>query len=44
MSFRFLPDAPASAVRMPAGQALLLDPALRPGGSCIEVIEGVARV
>jgi CRP-like cAMP-binding protein len=44
MGFRFLPDAPASAVRMPAGQALLLDPALRPGGSCIEVLEGVARV
>jgi len=29
---------------MPAGQAVLLDPGLRPGGGCIEVLEGVARV
>ena len=44
MSFRFLPDAPAAAVRMPAGHAVLLDPALRPQGTCIEVLDGVARV
>ena len=44
MSFRFLPDAPASAVRMPVGQTVLLDPALHTGGSCIEVLEGMARV
>jgi hypothetical protein len=44
MSFRFLPDDPLAAVRMPAGQCVLLDPALRPGGSCLEVLEGVARV
>lgn len=44
MSFRFLPDAPASAVRMPVGQTVLLDPALHAGGSCIEVLEGMARV
>ena len=29
---------------MPVGQTVLLDPALRPGGSCIEVLEGMARV
>ena len=44
MSFRSLPDAPLSAVRMPVGQTVLLDPALRPAGSCIEVLEGMARV
>ncbi|MEY4772615.1 Crp/Fnr family transcriptional regulator [Vulcanococcus sp.] len=44
MSFRFLPDAPVSAVRMPVGQTVLLDPTLRPAGSCIEVLEGMARV
>jgi hypothetical protein len=44
MSVRFLPDAPVHAVRMPIGQTVLLDPALRPEGSCIEVLEGMARV
>jgi len=44
MSFRFLPDAPIAAVRMPAGQCVLIDPAARGGSSCLEVIEGVARV
>ena len=44
MSFRFLPDAPTKAIRMPVGQTVLLDPALRPEGSCIEVLEGMARV
>ncbi|MBM5790293.1 MAG: Crp/Fnr family transcriptional regulator [Cyanobacteria bacterium M_surface_10_m1_298] len=44
MSFRFLPDAPVNAVRMPVGQTVLLDPALRPEGACIEVLEGMARV
>ena len=44
MSFRFLPDDPVPAVRMPVGQTVLLDPALRPSGSCLEVLEGVARV
>jgi len=29
---------------MPVGQTVLLDPALRPAGSCIEVLEGMARV
>jgi len=31
-------------VRLPVGQSVLLDPGLRPAGSCIEVIDGVARV
>ncbi|MCP9774838.1 helix-turn-helix domain-containing protein [Cyanobium sp. WAJ14-Wanaka] len=29
---------------MPIGQSVLLDPNLRPGSSCIEVLEGMARV
>ena len=44
MSLRALPDLPVNAVRMPVGQTVLLDPALRPEGSCIEVLEGMARV
>jgi hypothetical protein len=44
MSFRFLPDEPVAAVRMPAGQTVLLDPALRSGPCCLEVIDGIARV
>lgn len=44
MSFRFLPEGPVRAVRMPVGQTVLLDPSLRPEGSCIEVLEGIARV
>lgn len=44
MSFRFLPDDASAAIRMPAGRTVLIDPSLRPGGSCLEVIDGVARV
>jgi Crp-like helix-turn-helix domain len=44
MSLRVLPDVPVNAVRMPVGQTVLLDPALRPVGSCIEVLDGMARV
>ncbi|MFY8149244.1 MAG: Crp/Fnr family transcriptional regulator [Prochlorococcaceae cyanobacterium] len=44
MSFRFLPDAPCAAVRVSVGQTVLLDPGLRREGSCIEVLEGIARV
>ncbi len=44
MSFRFLSENPANAVRMPAGQSVLIDPSLRPGSSCLEVLEGMARV
>ena len=44
MSFRAFSELPVNAVRMPVGQTVLLDPALRPGGSCIEVLEGMARV
>ena len=45
MSFRFLPDQPVAALRMPAGQTVLLDPAARGSrDSCLEVLEGIARV
>ena len=44
MAFRFLPDDPVAAVRMPAGHTVLIDPAARGSASCLEVLEGVARV
>ncbi len=44
MSFRFLPDDPVAAIRMPTGQSVLIDPSSRSGGTCLEVLEGVARV
>ena len=44
MSFRFLPDDPVSAVRIPTGQSVLLDPSARNGSACLEVLQGVARV
>jgi len=44
MSFRFLPDEPFRAVKMPPGQSVLIDPSARSGAGCIEVLEGVARV
>ena len=34
----------ASAVRLPLGQSVLLSAGGRPEGSCLEVLEGVARV
>ncbi len=44
MSFRFLSDDPVSAVRMPTGQSVLIDPSARSGTACLEVLEGIARV
>ncbi|SBO41810.1 Crp/Fnr family transcriptional regulator [Cyanobium sp. NIES-981] len=44
MTFRLLPDAALSAVRLPAGHSVLLDPSRRGDGGCIEVLDGVARV
>jgi CRP-like cAMP-binding protein len=44
VTLRALPELSLNAVRMPVGQTVLLDPALRPAGSCIEVLEGMARV
>lgn len=44
MGFRFLPDDPVAAVRVPPGQSVLVDTSLRGFGSAIEVLEGVARV
>ncbi|WP_320667651.1 Crp/Fnr family transcriptional regulator [Prochlorococcus sp. MIT 1307] len=41
MSFRFLPDEPVAPVRMPTGQSVLIP---RDGNSCLEVLEGIARV
>jgi hypothetical protein len=44
MPFRLPPDVASSAVRLPLGQSVLLDPSRRSGGGCIEVLDGVARV
>ncbi|MEI7664897.1 MAG: helix-turn-helix domain-containing protein [Synechococcaceae cyanobacterium ELA263] len=44
MSFRDRPLDGAAIVRLRVGQVLLLDPAGRPAGSTLEVLEGVARV
>ncbi len=44
MSFSFFPDESVPAVRMPTGHSVLIDPSARSGNSCLEVIEGVARV
>ena len=44
MSFRFLPDDPFPAVRMPTGHSVLIDTSARKDGSCLEVLEGIARV
>lgn len=44
MSYRFLPDGPVPKVRLNVGQTVLIDPSARSEGSCLEVLEGVARV
>ena len=44
MSFRFLPDDPVASIKLRAGQTVMVDPSARRGGSCLEVLEGVARV
>ena len=44
MQFRHLSDRSQGPIRMPVGQTVLIDPSLRPQASCIEVIEGIARV
>jgi len=44
LSYRFLPDGPVPRVRLNTGQTVLIDPSARSEGSCLEVIEGVARV
>ena len=44
MNYRFLPDGPVPKVRLSVGQTVLIDPSARTGGSCLEVLEGIARV
>ena len=44
MSLRCRSFDSQAIVRLAAGQALLIDPALRPAGSTLEVLAGVARV
>lgn len=39
MGFRFLPDDAVASVRVPAGQAVLIDRSLRAGAGTIEVLE-----
>ena len=42
MNYRFLPDGPVPKVRLAVGQTVLIDPSARAGGSCLEVIDGIA--
>jgi len=44
MSVKFIPEDPLTAIRVPTGQSLLIDPSSRSGKACIEVIDGIARV
>ena len=44
MSFRFLPDDPVASIKLRPGQTVMVDLSARRGGSCLEVLEGVARV
>ena len=44
MSFRYLPDDPVASIKLRPGQTVMVDPSARRGGSCLEVLEGVARV
>ena len=44
MSFRSYSEPPSSAVRMATGQSVLIDPSSRRGDTCLEVIDGIARV
>ena len=44
MSFRFLPNDPVASIKLRPGQTVMVDPSARRGGSCLEVLEGVARV
>ena len=44
MNYRFLPDGPVPKVRLSIGQTVLIDPSARGGGTCLEVIDGIARV
>ena len=44
MNYRFFPDGPIAKVQLSVGQTVLIDPSARSEGSCLEVIEGIARV
>jgi CRP-like cAMP-binding protein len=44
MGLPFPSEESLAAVRLPAGQSVLLDPTARPGATCLEVLDGVARV
>ena len=44
VSFHFLPDEPAAAFKLKSSQTVMVDPSARQGGSCLEVLDGVARV
>ena len=44
MSFTRYDDKPASADRMATGQSVLIDPSSRRGETCLEVLDGIARV
>ena len=44
MDYRFLPDGPVPKVRLSHGQTVLIDTNSTASGSCLQVLEGIARV
>ncbi len=44
MSFQYKTEKFVDAIRMATGQSVLIDPSSRKGDSCLEVIDGIARV
>ena len=44
MSLLYKTDKFTDAIRMATGQSVLIDPSSRKGDSCLEVLEGIARV
>ena len=44
MSFAYKKDNFSDAIRMATGQSVLIDPSSRKGDSCLEVLDGIARV
>ena len=44
MNFHSYGESPSKSVRIITGQSVLIDPASRPKGTCLEVESGIARV
>tara|TARA_B100000700_G_C14875198_1_gene775310 strand:- start:89 stop:682 length:594 start_codon:yes stop_codon:yes gene_type:complete len=44
MSYRRSHESLTSSVRIVTGQSVLIDPSSRPKGTCLEILQGIARV